>query len=100
MNKENLSFLKLVGVTIAIFILTSLSIKSTSSGIHIHDTYFVMSTITKVLVFFVFSSFVGSLIASILSKFKNRLYIKTLIISVLLLISASIYIFSLFVKVN
>lgn len=98
MNKEILSLLKLAGVTAAIFILTSLLIDTTSTGLHIHDSYFVMGSVTKVILFLVFSVFIGSLIASMLSKFKNKLYLRILLFSTLLLFSASIYIFSLFAK--
>ena len=100
MNKENLSLLKLIGVTAAILVLTILSIDSTSSGIHIHNTYIVMGTVTKVIVFLIFSAFIGSLIASILTKFKNKLYVKSLVFSIFLLLSAGIYIFSLFARPN
>lgn len=100
MKQETLSLLKLSGITLAIFILISLSIRSTSSGIHIHDSYFIMNSVTKIILFLVFSAFIGSLIASILSKFKNKIYNRILIFTAFLLFSSGIYIFSLFTKAN
>jgi uncharacterized protein HemY len=100
MEKETTSVLKLLGVTAAIFVLIDFSMGNNSNDFHVHDTYIVMSSVTKLFIFLIFSVFVGSLIASILTKFKNKLYVKTLIFSTLLIFSAGIYIFSLFVKIH
>jgi hypothetical protein len=98
MTKETTSVLKLVGAIAAIFVMISLSVTSTSSGFHLHDTYFVIGAVTQFILFLVLSAFVGSLIASIFSKFRNKLYVRILVFSTLLLFSASIYIFALFAK--
>ena len=100
MGKETSSILKLLGVTAGIFFLTGLSMGSNSTDIHIHDTYFVMSSVNKFILFIVFSLFIGSLIASIFTKFKNKVYVRVLMFSFFLLFSAGIYIFSLFVKLK
>ena len=98
MNRETISLLRLVGVTVAIFILISFSLSSGTSDIHINDTYLIMSSVTRFLLFVVLSAFIGSLIVSLLSKFKNKLYVKILIFSTLLLFSSGIYLFSYFIK--
>jgi len=100
MNKETVSILKLAGVTATIFVLTGLSIKSTSSGVHIHDTYFIMSSTIKLILILVFSAFIGSLLASILSRFRNRLYNRILIFTAFLIFSSGVYIFSLLSKTH
>lgn len=96
MTKQTTSILKLAGTTAVIFLTINLLMGGPSSDIHVHDSYIIMSTATKIILFIVFSVFVGSLTVAILSKFKNKLYNKVLLFSLLLLVSASMYIFSLF----
>ncbi len=100
MTKETLSILKLIGITAAILLLVQLSIGNTLNDFRVNDSFVVLGTITKLILFIIFSAFIGSLIASIISKFRNKFYVKILIFSTLLLISSSIYIFSLFAKVR
>lgn len=100
MTKHTTSLLKLAGTTAVIFLIINLLMGGTSSDIHVHDSYIIMSTAMKIILFMVFSVFVGSLTVAILSKFKSKLYNKVLLFSLLLLVSASMYIFSLFVDLK
>jgi hypothetical protein len=63
MTKEKISVLKIVGVIAVIFVLTSLSVKNTSTGFHLHDTYFVIGAVTKFILFLVLSAFIFALFA-------------------------------------
>ncbi|MFT3934115.1 MAG: hypothetical protein QM726_10905 [Chitinophagaceae bacterium] len=98
MNKEAQSLLKLIGAITVVFILSGSVFKTGKDDFHIHDTYFVVSKVTEILLYVVTAIFLGSLIASISTRFRNKLYIRVLIFSGLLLFSAGIYIFSLFAK--
>jgi hypothetical protein len=96
MQNEKYDLLKLAGVCVIIFCISTLSIDSTANGIHMHDSYFIMSKVMKFLIFVVISLFIGSLVVSIFTRFKNKLYVKIFIFSAFLLFSGWIYIFSLF----
>ena len=100
MNKDSSTTLKILGITIGIVIISSLFIGNGSTDIHIHDTYFIMSSITQLIVITLSTLFLIGLVASVWTRFKNKLYVKILLFSIFLLFSFGIYIFSLFMKVK
>ncbi len=97
MSKDLSTFLKISAIAVLIVIVSTALLTTGSGDIHIHDTYFVMSSLTQLLFFTLVSLFLIGLVASIWTRFRNKLYIKILLFSAFLLISFGMYI-SLFVK--
>ena len=71
MTKQSFSIAKLTGVIVIIFVIISLSIESTTGGIHMHDTYFVMNAAVKWILFIILSLFIGSLMGAIAGRQSN-----------------------------
>ena len=98
MSNERNAIIKLIAITVVIFFLISISTGAGTSDIHIHDTFFVLTAATRLIVFVICSVFVASLIVAVLCRFRNKLYVKILIFSAFLLFCSGIYLFSAFVK--
>ena len=98
MTKQSFLIAKLTGVIIIIFVIISLSIESTTGGIHMHDTYFVMNAAVKWILFIILSLFIASLMGAIAGRFRTKLYNRMLLYSTLLVLAAGIYVMFPFLK--
>ena len=96
MPKQSFSIAKLTGVIIIIFVMINISIESSPGGIHMHDTYFVMNTAVKWILFSILSLFIGSL--AIAGRFRTKLYNRMLLYSTLMVLAAGIYVMFPFLK--
>lgn len=96
MTDQNKQGLIIAGISGAIFLLINVVVGSPSADMHFQDTYIVMDTTVKVLLFIVIAVFIASLLAAIISKFRVKLYNRALVFSLFLLFSAGFYLFSVF----
>lgn len=100
MSKDSANLLKILGIAILIVIISGLFMRTGSIDMHIHDTYFVMNSITQMILLALSTFFIIGLFGAVLTKFRRKLYVKVLLFSVFLLISFGIYIFSLLATVK
>jgi hypothetical protein len=100
MTKDSSTALKILGLTILIVIISSSLLSPGSTDIHLHDTYFIMDAVTKLVLLTLLALFAIGLLASIWTGFKNRLYVRILLFSTFLLISFGMYIFFTLITVK
>ena len=98
MKKEIAETIQIAGITIAILLISGLSISFAPNHFRADDLFKVLNSFTLLIFFIICAAFITGLTGSVFSRFKNKLYIKLLAFSFFLLFSFGIYLFSVLYK--